>query len=141
MCLYQDTAKTKAWIAKHGHKKSVPVYKKVRFWQVGDVWGCPTGALHVKSAVRGYPYTPGVHNSGSRQRVTLAQDGRLINRGIHAYTTRGHTMATCDMTFRADPKDLIAVGSYGEIVFRKVTLTKQSYDNAIKRWKRASSLQ
>ena len=136
MCLYIDKTKTnKAKKNKTG---------KVVRWKVvtRSYFGVVIDFLH--SVMKVFTWKIGWNQSDRKNNYLSADESdiRIINHGIHVFTTRKIARSWCGHDgVRGDRivkiicynKDLVAVGNQHDEVYMKVFLPKDEHDSAVKR--------
>ena len=127
MCLYVEMAKTTAWRKANLHKKRVTVYKAVYKGPYKKK------ATRVRSPCYFMEWKPGLVDSGASM-PTEVHEGQVINRAIHVFTDPEVAVkhwGGVPLTVTVDPKDLMGVGSKGDLAFTKVRVTKKAIQKAI----------
>ena len=142
MCARVDLKAQAEFIKKNKNNHKIKLYKLLTT-TTDEVWNPSIFEFGSVKRVTGpylksYIYNPGINKSDSRQKLQI-RDQTYIYKGIHCFTSKRAAKNYDDwnectlVTIYADIDDLICVAKEKQAVFKKVFLSKGSYNRVLRK--------
>lgn len=142
MCAIVDLKAQSDFIKKNKNNHKIKLFKLLKTTAF-DVWNPNVYNFESIKQVTGpyrknYIYHPGINKSDSRQKLQN-KNQKSIDKGIHCFTSKRAAKNYDDwceytlVTIYADIDDLICIGEDKQAVFKKIYLSKESYNRVLRK--------